>query len=127
MSTWALDLQWYHMVRVWIRGEADILGDAPSEAPWETQLAQHVPIPDRPVHELVRNIYQAPGGFDLLVLDRARELLGEEPQWKTYRGELQGAVLEPLAPEGPNSWDRLPVRPAAADPPHFGRRPGPSA
>ena len=28
--------------------------------------------------------------------------------------------MEPLAPEGPNSWDKLPERPASAGPPHFG-------
>ena len=35
MSNWALDLQHFDLDRVWIRGEANILGDAPSRAPWE--------------------------------------------------------------------------------------------
>ena len=42
MANWALDLQRYDLVCVWIRGEADSLGDALSRAPWETELAQHV-------------------------------------------------------------------------------------
>jgi hypothetical protein len=35
MSNWALELQQFDIVRVWIRGEANILADAPSRAPWE--------------------------------------------------------------------------------------------
>ena len=117
MSNWALDLQWYDLVRVWSTGEANILGDAPSWAPWETELAQHLPIPDRPVRELAHQMYQALGEFELLVRDRARETLDDEPQWKTLRrSEWSGAVLEPLAPEGPNSWDKLPERPEGASP-----------
>ena len=46
MSNWALELQQFDIVRVWIRGEANILGDAPSRAPWESELAGHLPIPD---------------------------------------------------------------------------------
>ena len=66
-------------------------------------------------------MFQSLEEFDLLVRERAREMLGEEPQWKTFeRSELSGTVLEPLAPEGPNSWDKLPERPASAGPPHFG-------
>ena len=57
MSNWALDLQWYDLVRVWIRGEANILGDAPGRAPWKTELAQHLPSPDKPVRELVHQMY----------------------------------------------------------------------
>ena len=56
MSNWALDLQCYDLVRVWIRGEANILADAPSRAPWELGVAAHLPIPDMPVRELVRQM-----------------------------------------------------------------------
>ena len=104
MSNWALDLQWYNLVRMWIRGEANIFGDAPGRAPWESELAQYLPIPDKPVREFVHQMYQSPEEFDLLVRERAREMLGEEPKWRTLdRSELSGAILEPLAPEGPNS------------------------
>jgi len=51
MSNWALELQSFGIVRVWIRGEANILADAPSRAPWEARLAQFLPIPDMPVRE----------------------------------------------------------------------------
>ena len=46
MSNWALELQQFNIVRIWIRGEANILADAPSRAPWESRLAQFMPIPD---------------------------------------------------------------------------------
>ena len=49
MSNWALELQGFDVIRVWIRGEANILADAPSRAPWEAALAMHLPIPDMPV------------------------------------------------------------------------------
>ena len=39
MSNGALELQCFDIVRVWIRGEANILADAPSRAPWESALA----------------------------------------------------------------------------------------
>ena len=79
------------MVRVWIRGEVNILGDAPSRAPWKTEAAQHLPIPDKPLRECVHQMYQSPEEFDLLVCDRAREMLGDEPQWKTLKmSELSG-------------------------------------
>ena len=52
-SNWAIDLQWCDLVRVRIRGEANVHGDAPSRAPWGTELAQHLPTPDKPVRELV--------------------------------------------------------------------------
>ena len=48
-------------------------------APWEAELAQHLPIPDKPVRELAHQMYTSPEEFDLLVRDRAREMLGDEP------------------------------------------------
>ena len=46
MSSWALELQQFNISRVWIRGEANILADAPSRAPWEAATARHHPNPD---------------------------------------------------------------------------------
>ena len=43
LSNWALELQQYDIVRVWIRGEANILADAPSRAPWEAEMARNLP------------------------------------------------------------------------------------
>ena len=34
-----------------------------------------------------------------------------------------GTAVEPLAPEGPNSWEKLPERLVGAGPPHFGTDP----
>ena len=60
MSNWALELQGFDIIRVWIRGEANILADAPSRAPWDNELARNMPIPDMPVRELVNMMYKAP-------------------------------------------------------------------
>ena len=57
MSNWALELQQFNIARVWIRGEANILADAPSRAPWEAEMAKHLPIPDLPLRELIRQMY----------------------------------------------------------------------
>ena len=38
VSNWALELQSFNIVRIWIRGQANILVDAPSRAPWECAL-----------------------------------------------------------------------------------------
>ena len=78
MSNWALELQGFDIVRVWIRGEANILSDAPSRAPWENALARHLPIPDMPVRDLVRKMYRDPDGLDLLVMERKLAMLGQE-------------------------------------------------
>ena len=60
MSNWALELEQFNIERMWIRGEANILADAPSRAPWEETLAQFFPIPDMPVRDLIIKLYQAP-------------------------------------------------------------------
>ena len=57
VSNWALELQCFNIVRIWIRGEANILSDAPSRAPWENELAKHLVIPDDPVRKLIRDMY----------------------------------------------------------------------
>ena len=67
MSNWALELQQFDIVRIWIRGEANILADAPSRAPWESRFAQFLPIPDMPVRDLVRQLYQDPDSMEELV------------------------------------------------------------
>ena len=54
MSNWALELQQFNIIRVWIRGEANILADAPSRAPWEAATARHLPIPDLPLREIIK-------------------------------------------------------------------------
>ena len=51
MSNWALELQQFDIERIWIRGEANVLADAPSRAPWEEPIAQFLPIPDMPVRD----------------------------------------------------------------------------
>ena len=41
---WTLELQRFNIVRVWIRGEANILADAPSQPLWESKLMEHLPL-----------------------------------------------------------------------------------
>ena len=60
VSNWALELQCFNIVRVWIRGEANILSDAPSRAPWECELAKHLPVPAGPIEQLIKDFYQVP-------------------------------------------------------------------
>ena len=92
MSNWALELQGFDIVRVWIRGEANILSDAPSRAPWESALARHLPIPDMPVRELVRKMHREPDGLDLLVLERKVVMLGPQAEWQPIEVEKPWGV-----------------------------------
>ena len=57
MSNWALELQQFNIIRVWIRGEANILADAPSRAPWSAEMARHLPIPDLPLREIIKQMF----------------------------------------------------------------------
>ena len=67
MSNWAVEIQEFNVTRVWIRGEANILSDAPSRAPWEHRLAKHLPIPDGPFHSLIGQMYKAPDEWEKAV------------------------------------------------------------
>jgi hypothetical protein len=86
MSNWALELQQFNIERIWIRGEANILADAPSRAPWEETLAQFLPIPDMPVRDLIIKLYQAPGEVEDLVSRRRDALTGDKP-WAALAGD----------------------------------------
>ena len=86
MSNWALELQQFNIERIWIRGEANILADAPSRAPWEATLAQFLPIPDMPVRDLIVKLYQAPDEVEDLVSRRRTALTGERP-WVALAGD----------------------------------------
>ena len=81
MSNWALELQQFNIDRIWIRGEANILAEAPSRAPWELRLAQFLPIPDMPVRDLVVQMYQDPDGVEELVSKRRKVLTGNQ-EWE---------------------------------------------
>ena len=59
MSNWALEIQQFNVTRVWIRGEAYILADAPRRAPWIGRAAKHLPIP-APLQELLKLLYWQP-------------------------------------------------------------------
>ena len=86
MSNWALELQQYNISRVWIRGEANILADAPSRAPWEAEMARHLPIPDLPLRELIRQMYTSPEAWSKLVHDRSKKINLDE--WQELEREL---------------------------------------
>ncbi len=60
MLNWALELQQFDIVRVWVRGEAIILAGAPSRAPWEAEMARHLPIPYLPLLEIIQQMYMSP-------------------------------------------------------------------
>ena len=90
MSNWALELQQFSIERIWIRGEANVLADAPSRAPWEKKLAQFLPIPDMPARDLIVKLYQAPDAVEELV-SRRRTVLTGDAEW------------EPMGHDGPPS------------------------
>ena len=90
MSNWALELQQYNIVRSWIRGEANILADAPSRAPWEAALARHLPIPDLPLRELIRKMYASPDAWAQLVHKRTQDINLDE--WNTLEQQLHPGV-----------------------------------
>ena len=81
MPNWALELQQFDIERIWIRGEANILADAPSRAPWDDRLAQFLPIPDMPVRDLVVKMYQDPDEVEDLV-SRRRKVLTQDKEWE---------------------------------------------
>ena len=74
MSNWALELQALNIVRVWIRGETNILADAPSRAPVDTKIARSLPVPNMEVKELLKMMYTEPEAFEHLVQERARQM-----------------------------------------------------
>ena len=88
MSNWALELQQFDIGRIWIRGEANVLADAPSRAPWEEPLAQFLPIPDMPVRHLVRRMYQDPDDLEDLV-SRRRQVLVGDAEWQPILDDTQ--------------------------------------
>jgi hypothetical protein len=99
MSNWALELQQFNIVRVWIRGEANILADAPSRAPWEAEMARHLPIPDMPLRELIKQMYVSPESWAALVASKAEKL--NLAEWQTlerqYHPETFPDVEETMA------------------------------
>jgi hypothetical protein len=81
LTGWALELAEYRIARVWIRGGANILGDAPSRAPWEVEVAKHLPVPNQSVKELIRMMYTTPEELEALYESRANEMgLGDTMQ-----------------------------------------------
>ena len=75
MSNWALGLQQFDVVRVWIKGEANVLSDAPSRAPWEDALANNLPAPcDMPLQRIISEMYTSPAEFAQKVKERKKDL-----------------------------------------------------
>ena len=81
MLNWALELQHFNIVKVWIRGEANILADAPSRAPWESELMEHLPLADMPLRELIRRMYKEPELLSTMVKEVAAKR-GVHDLWK---------------------------------------------
>ena len=84
MSNWALELQQFNIIRVWIRGEANVLADAPSRAPWEAAMARHLPIPDLPLRDLIKKMFVSPEAWGKLVKNEADKLNLDEWQQLEY-------------------------------------------
>ena len=116
MSNWALELQQFDIIRVWIRGEANILADAPSRAPWEAAMARHLPIPDLPLRDLIRKMFVSPEVWDRMVKDKAKKLNLDE--WQEMEAKLHPGG-EWISPETAPVWKE---RKAAAEGESEGRR-----
>ena len=74
VSNWALELQCFNIIRIWIRGQANILADAPSRAPWECQLAKHLPIAHMPIRQLIKDLYRHPDKLDKAVEEMVQSM-----------------------------------------------------
>ena len=119
MSNWALELQQFDIERIWIRGEANILADAPSRAPWEARLAQFLPIPDMPVRDLVVQMYQDPDGVEELVSRRRQTLTGDQ-EWEPMGLETPADVptLDAIGEDDYQTPDFGPGTPEFGGEPH---------
>ena len=76
MSNWALELQQLNIERIWIRGEANILADAPSRAPLDLQGVSELPVPVGPVRQLIRQLYWSPAE-EIFYTDKFVTILSE--------------------------------------------------
>ena len=90
VSTWALELQQFDVVRVWIRGEANILADAPSRAPVDLKGVAELPVPVGPVRQLIQQLYWSPEEFGRECERRYDVLRGGSPP--SLSGGGDGAV-----------------------------------
>ena len=69
------------MPSIELRGGANVLGDAPSRAPWEVEVAEHLPVPNQSVKELIKMMYTTPEELEALYESRAKEMgLGDTMQ-----------------------------------------------
>ena len=48
------------MVRIYIDGKDNVLADVPSRAPWVQGVVRQIPVPDKPVRDLVRLFFTHP-------------------------------------------------------------------
>ena len=74
VSNWVLELQEFDLVKVWIRGAANVLADAPRRARWENALARELPVPQGHAIDLIEKMYVNPANWEQNVPERAREL-----------------------------------------------------
>ena len=99
MSNWVLDLSIYDLKRVWIRGEANILGDAPSRNPVENAIAKNLPLPDMEIREFIRKMYMTPEDLELMTKGKATKLgleVGDLPPVERRVARLALAHHQPV-------------------------------
>ena len=60
--------------RLWLAGEHNILADAPSRAPADQALAEHLPPPNLPIGQIIHHFWYNPQKFDQMLADRCVEL-----------------------------------------------------
>ena len=79
-------------MKVWLRGEADILADAPSRAPWESKLMENLPLADLPLRESIQEMYRQPVDFEADVFATVKKR-GLSPTWSPIEGPSGSASL----------------------------------
>ena len=91
-------------VLVWIAGHFNVLSDAGSRAPWTSRVVKHLPVPDKPIKELIRLLFNHPDEVSELVEERRRTMRSGawEPSSAAYgevaRLPLDGQEAAPFEP-----------------------------
>ncbi|CAK0788156.1 unnamed protein product, partial [Prorocentrum cordatum] len=110
--------------RAWIAGEANVLADAGSRAPWQSRVGSHLAIPAssaRPVRDFVEKPFAHPDDLPQKIEQRRRDM-GLEPWAAAPPG--RGAQQRGDAQFGTGPFDGCPASPPEpAEPPPAPRQP----
>ena len=86
------------VVRVWIAGHLNVLSDAGSRAPWTSRVVKHLPVPDKPIKELIRLLFTHPNEVEEMVEQRRTAM--RSGAWEPSSSSYGDVVRLPL--DGPD-------------------------